>query len=375
MHTRRYTNIFITLFVTSILLSPMVFSINTLETPPPIKILYEKASMTLVRRGNILQVYTDIMYGIYSQTTEAQTILLPAQVPTASMMIVELNNRTIIPLQTTRTYIAGQCTLPVYKIVLSDLHIGENILRITYHYTANYTAEKATVMFPVSIHRINGQSFPANYSAMVRIAFVNLTNHRITISLSNPKGQELGYTITDIITSPEKVITLSIPVEPYLAGDLVITVTKRISTETLYEVYPSSLVPSIKYDCLAKRLGITLQLTTHYSKYDISDLKHWRVGKDLYISFYFYGYGIASPNETKNIYLHVVFNNILSGYYNIHIIINNNENLTLKYSAICPSATRMPFTEEEVFGGIIAIIVALAAIMAITTHVHRKKTQ
>ncbi len=375
MYTWRYTNIFTLLFITSILLSPMVFSINTLETPPPIKILYEKASETLVGRGDILQVYTDIMYGIYSRTTEAQTILLPAQAPTTSMIIVELNNRTIIPLQTTGTYIAGQGTLPVYKIVLPGLRKGENILRITYHYTANYTAGKATVILPVSIHRINGQSFLANYSAMVRIAFVNLTNHRITISLSNPKGHELGYTITDTITAPEKEFTLSIPVEPYLAGDLIITVTKRISMETLYEIYPSSLVPSIKYDCLAKRLGVTLQLTTHYSKYDISGLKHWRVGKDLYISFYFYGYGMPSSNETKNIYLNTVFNNILSGYYNIHIIINNNENLTLKYSATCPSATKMPFTEDEVFGGIIAIIVALAAIMAITTHVHRKKTQ
>ncbi len=375
MLTRPYMNILIPLLIIGFITPPIHFPTEFQGSPPPINILYERASVIIAGRGNTLQVYTIITYGIDFRTTETQTILLPTQAPTASMITVNLNNRTIEPILTGQLCIVGQITVPVYKIVLTGPSKGENILQITYHYTVNYTFNKAIIILPVSIHRINGQSFLANYSATITITFINLTNHQVSISLNTPQGQQLGYMITDTISAPEKKFTLLIPVEPYLTGDLVISVTKSTSAEKFYEIYPSSLVPNINYYCLDKKLGITLKLTTNYGRYDIVDLKHWRVGKDLYISFYFYGYGIPSANQTKKIYLHVVFNNILSGEYNIHIIINDNENLTLKYSALCPTTGKTPFTEEEVVGGIIAIIVALTIIMAITTHVHRRKTQ
>ncbi len=377
MLTRPYTHVLILLII-GIIIQPLILhdtQVYAQDTPPPINILHEDATLTITGKDDYLKVYTVITYTIYSATTQQQTIMIPAQAPSTSTISITLNDKTIEPVNTGREYVAGKIALPIYKIILNNLKTGANTLRITYYYTAQYRGNKTIIVLPVSIHRINGQSYLANYSASIKIIFENLTDHKVTISLNTPEGEQLGYTITETITSPEKQFTLSIPVMPHLAGDLVVEIFKAVSIRRYYEVYPSSIVPSFQYSCLEKKLGVTIELTTHYSRYDIVDLKHWRVGKDIYISFYFYGYGLPSENETKKIYLHVMFDNILSGQYNVHIIINDHENLTLKYEAICPTTNKSPFTEGEVIGGILAIIVALSIIMAITTHVHRKKTQ
>jgi len=377
MLTRPYTHVLVLLII-GIIIQPLILydiQVNAQGAPPPINILHEEATLTITGKDDYLKIYTVITYTIYSITTQQQTIMIPAQTPSVSTISVTLNNKTAKAIATGQNYVAGQIALPIYKIILDNLRKGTNTLRITYYYTTKYKGNNTTIVLPVSIHRINGQSYLANYSASIKIIFENLTDHKVSISLNTPQGLQLGYTITETITSPEKQFTLSIPVMPHLAGDLVVKISKAVSIKRYYEVYPSSIVPSFQYSCLEKKLGVTIELTTHYSRYDIIDLKHWKVDKDLYISFYFYGYGLPSENETKKIYLHVMFDNILSGQYNVHIIINDHENLTLKYNAICPTTNKSPFTEGEVIGGILAIIVALSIIMAITTHVHRKKTQ
>ena len=377
MLTRPYTHVLVLLII-GIIIQPLILydiQVNAQGAPPPINILHEEATLTITGKDDYLKIYTVITYTIYSITTQQQTIMIPAQTPSVLTISVTLNNKTAKAIATGQNYVAGQIALPIYKIILDNLRKGTNTLRITYYYTTKYKGNNTTIVLPVSIHRINGQSYLANYSASIKIIFENLTDHKVSISLNTPQGLQLGYTITETITSPEKQFTLSIPVMPHLAGDLVVKISKAVSIKRYYEVYPSSIVPSFQYSCLEKKLGVTIELTTHYSRYDIIDLKHWKVDKDLYISFYFYGYGLPSENETKKIYLHVMFDNILSGQYNVHIIINDHENLTLKYNAICPTTNKSPFTEGEVIGGILAIIVALSIIMAITTHVHRKKTQ
>ncbi len=93
MLTRPYMNILIPLLIIGFITPPIHFPTEFQGSPSPVNILYERASVIIASRGNTLQVYTIITYGIYFRTTETRTILLPTQAPTASMITVNLNNR------------------------------------------------------------------------------------------------------------------------------------------------------------------------------------------------------------------------------------------------------------------------------------------